>query len=489
MKAKILLPLVLGLPVSALADDLFISEYIEGSSNNKAIEIYNPTDSAIDLSGYRLEIYSNGNSTAGTTFTLTGTLASGEVYVVADDGADSSILNAADLISTSAFFNGNDALLLVNGDTVIDSFGQLGTNPGSFWESNGVRTQNRTLVRKASVTTGDIIPGDAFDVSLEWEQYAQDVFDNLGSHSANGGPDDGSGDEDLTDVCTNCPDLDKVADAATFDPVSYYAPVQTEIDANSPVEFIKMALNTVISADHTVLTYSEVWTALTETDEDPANPDNVVLFYSGISLPKTSNQSGVNNNDFWNREHVWPNSHGFGSQSYEGYTDIHHLRPEDVTVNGSRGNLDFDNSDSPLAEAPENRIDGDSFEPRDAVKGDVARMMLYMDVRYEGSGSDSTPDLELVNQNTGPGEAALGKLCTLIAWHNADPVDAAEEQRAATIYEYQGNRNPFVDHPEWVDILYPAASCDEEPTDPEEPPVDPEPPVAWCQSDDSYRRY
>ena len=60
MKAKILLPLVLGLPVSALADDLFISEYIEGSSNNKAIEIYNPTDTAIDLTGYRLEIYSNG---------------------------------------------------------------------------------------------------------------------------------------------------------------------------------------------------------------------------------------------------------------------------------------------------------------------------------------------------------------------------------------------------------------------------------------------
>ncbi|HCB18134.1 MAG TPA: hypothetical protein DEP76_13915, partial [Alteromonas sp.] len=92
MKAKILLPLVLGLPVSALADDLFISEYIEGSSNNKAIEIYNPTDTAIDLTGYRLEIYSNGGTSAGTTIALSGMLASGDVYVVADNDADSAIL-------------------------------------------------------------------------------------------------------------------------------------------------------------------------------------------------------------------------------------------------------------------------------------------------------------------------------------------------------------------------------------------------------------
>lgn len=479
MKAKILLPLLLGLPISAVADDLFISEYIEGSSNNKAIEIFNPTDGDIDLSGYRLEIYSNGSTSAGTSISLTGTLASGAVYVVADNDANAAILAVTDLTSSSSFFNGDDAVLLVNGSAVVDSFGQLGTDPGSYWESNGVRTQNRTLVRKSSVTTGDTIPGDAFDVSLEWEQFSEDDTANLGAHTADGGTGGGGDDGDLAGVCTNCPDLDKVADAASFDPVTYYAPVQTEIDASAPVEFVKQALNNVISANQTVLTYSEVWTALTETDEDPNNPDNVVLFYSGISLPKTSNQSGVNNNDFWNREHVWPNSHGFSSDSFEGYTDIHHLRPEDVSINSSRGNLDFDNSDSPLAEAPANRIDGDSFEPRDAVKGDVARMMLYMDVRYEGAGSDSTPDLVLVNRNTGPGEAALGKLCTLIDWHNADPVDASEAQRAATIYEYQGNRNPFVDHPEWVDIIYPAESCDENPTDPEDPPVDPEdPPVS-----------
>ena len=232
MKAKILLPLVLGLPVSALADDLFISEYIEGSSNNKAIEIYNPTDTAIDLTGYRLEIYSNGGTSAGTTIALSGMLASGDVYVVADNDADSAILAVTDQTSTSSFYNGDDALLLVNGTAVVDSFGQLGVDPGSYWESNGVRTQNRTLVRKASVTAGDIVPDDAFDVSLQWEQYSEDYFANLGAHNSDGDTGGGDDDEDLTDVCTNCPDLDKVADAATFDPVSYYAPVQTEIDAN-----------------------------------------------------------------------------------------------------------------------------------------------------------------------------------------------------------------------------------------------------------------
>ncbi|GGF73282.1 ExeM/NucH family extracellular endonuclease [Alteromonas lipolytica] len=480
MKAKLLLPLVFSLPVSALADDLFISEYIEGSSFNKAIEIFNPTDTAIDLAGYRLEIYSNGRDTVSSTINLSGTIASGGVYVVADDNANESILAVTNLMTTSSLYNGDDAIVLVNNSTVIDSFGQVGTDPGSAWQSNGISTANKTLVRKSTIATGDIIVNDAFDVSLEWIQFDQDYTDDLGMHTYDAGSatPPGDDDEDLEDVCTNCPDIDKVADAASFDPVAYYAPVQTEIDANAPVAFIKQALNQVISADHTVLDYREVWTALTETDEDPGNPDNVILFYSGISLPKTSNQSGVNNNDFWNREHVWPNSHGFGSQSYEAYTDIHHLRPEDVTVNGSRGNLDFDYSDNPLAEAPANRIDNDSFEPRDTVKGDVARMMLYMDVRYEGSGSDNTPDLVLVDRTTSAGDAELGKLCTLLAWHNGDPVDASEEQRAATIYEYQGNRNPFVDHPEWVDLLYPAASCGDEPGEPEEPPIDPEePPV------------
>jgi hypothetical protein len=96
------------------SNDLFISEYIEGTSNNKAIEIYNGTTSPIDLgpNGYRLEIYFNGSSSAGTTINLTGTIASEDVFVLANSAADTTILNRADQISSSSFYNGDDAVVL-----------------------------------------------------------------------------------------------------------------------------------------------------------------------------------------------------------------------------------------------------------------------------------------------------------------------------------------------------------------------------------------
>ena len=106
--------MALGLSSTLFAncDDLFFSEYIEGSSNNKAVEIYNPTASAIDLSAYSVELYSNGASSAGSTLTLSGTLASGDVYVIANSSAVTDIQNVADTTSGVANFNGDDALLL-----------------------------------------------------------------------------------------------------------------------------------------------------------------------------------------------------------------------------------------------------------------------------------------------------------------------------------------------------------------------------------------
>ena len=263
----------------------------------------------------------------------------------------------------------------------------------------------------------------------------------------------------VTDACFNCPPLSTIANADTFDDSIYYAGAISAVNGSLSAETIKQEITLAISQNHKNLSYSEVWTALTRTDQDPANTANVNLLYKGISIPKFSNGSGSQstNPDNWNREHVWAKSHGFPSSSLEGYTDIHHLRPTDISINSSRGNLDFDNSDAPLAEAPANRVDGDSFEPRDAVKGDVARMLFYMDTRYEGF--DATPDLQLVDRITNVGEAALGRLCRLIEWHNSDPVDATEVYRNNSIYEFQGNRNPFIDHPEWVDILYSADTC------------------------------
>jgi len=270
-----------------------------------------------------------------------------------------------------------------------------------------------------------------------------------------------NGGDTISGACFNCPDLSKIADASTFDDTSYYADVFTAVQNGVSGADLRSAMSVVISAGHKNLTYSEVWTALTKTDEDPANANNVILLYKGTSIAKNANGSGEQSSDpdNWNREHVWAKSHGFPSTSQEGYTDIHHLRPTDISVNASRGNLDFDNSDAALAESPLNRVDGDSFEPRDEVKGDVARMIFYMDTRYQGLGSDTTPDLTVVDRLTSTGEAALGRLCRLLEWHNGDPVSSFEENRNNAIYEFQGNRNPFIDHPQWVTSLYGASAC------------------------------
>jgi endonuclease I len=214
-------------------------------------------------------------------------------------------------------------------------------------------------------------------------------------------------------------------------------------------EALRSALNSIIS-DQTKLSYSAVWDALKETDEDPSNSGNVILLYSGVSRSKSAN--GGNTGD-WNREHVWAKSHcDFGTSTGPG-TDIHHLRPSDVQVNSTRGNKDFDNGGSAVANGGGSLTDSDSFEPRDAVKGDVARMIFYMAVRYEGT--DGWPDLEpngSVNNGSAP---YIGKLDVLKAWNEQDPPDSFEQRRNDVIYEsFQHNRNPFIDHPEWVESIW-----------------------------------
>ncbi|BBJ46717.1 ribonuclease [Streptomyces antimycoticus] len=212
---------------------------------------------------------------------------------------------------------------------------------------------------------------------------------------------------------------------------------------------LKAALHTIIS-DQTKVSYDEVWDALKSTDEDPDNSSNVILLYSGRSQSKDA--SGGNPDD-WNREHVWAKSHGdFGTATGPG-TDLHHLRPTNVTVNSIRGNKDFDNGGQDVPDAPGNRTDDDSFEPRDQVKGDVARMILYMAVRYDGD--DGFADLE-PNDNVDNGSAPnIGRLSVLKEWSAEDPPDAFEKNRNQVIYDsFQHNRNPFIDHPEWVDSIW-----------------------------------
>ena len=174
----------------AAAGDLLISEYVEGTGVNKAIEIYNGTGAPVDLGagGYRLELYSNGSATA-TLANLTGAIADGDVFVAANGGANPTIRAVTDLITNAvANWNGDDAIVLrkggVNG-TVVDAFGQIGTRPSTEWGTGLTSTADNTLRRKDTVCVGDTDGSNAFDPATEWDGFAVDTFDGLGAHVAN----------------------------------------------------------------------------------------------------------------------------------------------------------------------------------------------------------------------------------------------------------------------------------------------------------------
>ncbi|GAA2480132.1 ExeM/NucH family extracellular endonuclease [Terrabacter carboxydivorans] len=182
-------PFVAAAPASAAAPtELFISEYVEGSSNNKALEIYNGTGGSVDLSAYNVQVYANGLSTAGSTTTLSGTLASGATYVYANSSSGAAIKAVANLLSGSANWNGNDAVVLRKGTAVVDVIGQIGFDPGTEWGTGLTSTMDNTLRRKPSVTAGDPNGADAFDPAVQWDGFAVDTFDGLGSHTVDGGP-------------------------------------------------------------------------------------------------------------------------------------------------------------------------------------------------------------------------------------------------------------------------------------------------------------
>jgi predicted extracellular nuclease len=168
--------------------ELFFSEYVEGSSNNKALEIFNGTGAPIDLAAgaYNVQMFFNGSATAGLTINLVGTVADADVFVLAQSSAAPAILAQADQTNGSGWFNGNDAVVLRQGTTTIDVIGQVGFNPGTEWGTGLTSTADNTLRRKATITAGDTNGGDAFDPSVEWDGFATDTFDGLGAHTVIG---------------------------------------------------------------------------------------------------------------------------------------------------------------------------------------------------------------------------------------------------------------------------------------------------------------
>lgn len=180
-------------PALALPADLFISEYIEGSSNNKALEIYNGTGAAVNLtaSDYTIEMYFNGGTTSTLTHHLTGTIANNDVFVLTNSAATlPGITSVSDQTTASTgWYNGNDVVVLRknNGGTIVDVIGQIGNNPGTEWGTGLTSTADNTLRRRASVCAGDPNGSDAFEPSLQWDGFAVDNTVDLGTHTANCG--------------------------------------------------------------------------------------------------------------------------------------------------------------------------------------------------------------------------------------------------------------------------------------------------------------
>ncbi len=170
--------------VKAASDDgLIISEYVEGSGNNKALELYNGTGHQIDLGDYILRLYSNGHTSANSTLYLSGTLDPGKTFVIVNGNADQSLKDKANSINSGVTsFNGDDAISLDRrmDDSHVDVFGTIGQDPGSYWGSGSCRTKDHTLVRKACVTKGN--PDGFTDPSVEWDCYPQDDFSHIGWH-------------------------------------------------------------------------------------------------------------------------------------------------------------------------------------------------------------------------------------------------------------------------------------------------------------------
>lgn len=168
---------------TAQTADLIISEYVEGSGNNKALEIYNGTEDVINLGGYTIERYSNGAVTSVSIALLAVDLDPDDTFVICNPLAETALLVKADQTDGNINFNGDDALVLtLGGSTVIDSFGRVGEDPGSFWSCIEGTTANSTLRRLSSICEGDTDTGDVFDPCVQWSFEATDYFTTLGFH-------------------------------------------------------------------------------------------------------------------------------------------------------------------------------------------------------------------------------------------------------------------------------------------------------------------
>lgn len=206
----------------------------------------------------------------------------------------------------------------------------------------------------------------------------------------------------------------------------YYTRIAFTEDAESNYDALRKH---TVDNHTTILSYGKRHEFLYNADADLANSDNVTLMYTGESRYWEEYTSGSNSYSpqTFNTEHVYPQSL---LRMTDAVTDLHHLRSADATVNSDRSNLPF------VEGSGSNKRIGDGWYPGDEWKGDVARMVLYLNVRYrEKIEKVGTPEL-------------------FLKWNIEDPVSAFEEQRNNVIYAAQGNRNAFIDNPYLATLIW-----------------------------------
>jgi endonuclease I len=248
--------------------------------------------------------------------------------------------------------------------------------------------------------------------------------------------------------------LSRQAAAAQYDPPATYYNSATGTGTT-----LKAQLNNIIDG-HSTVSYDDLRSVLQITDADPNNPGHMILVYNRESLNVAAINPGsaIPGWDFadtWNREHTWPQSRGLNGTGAPDGSDLHHLRPSRTTINNDRAETNFGGA---FGQAYDEVNDGGViyWYPGDADAGMIARSQFYMAVRYDGADS-GTVDLELgagnipnVSGNSDP-PPQLGNLTRMIQWHYVAIADDFERRRHQIVYDdYQGNRNPFIDHPEWV---------------------------------------
>jgi endonuclease I len=228
-------------------------------------------------------------------------------------------------------------------------------------------------------------------------------------------------------------------------------------------ESLQAALHDIID-DHTSISYDDLWQAFYTTDDKPNG--KVWDMYSDIpggtppyeyTFFEDEGGSASGEGEGYNREHTWPQS-WFGGSVPPMYTDLFQIVPTDIYVNNRRNNYAYGEVGSPTWTSMNGSrlgpciwpgFSGTAFEPRDEYKGDLARNFFYMATRYYGEDS-SWPGGPMSDG----AELLDWAVDMLLAWHQQDPVSSKEISRNDTVYGFQDNRNPFIDHPEYAGLIY-----------------------------------